>query len=67
MTELPPWVIEDLKQHKHEQLHQDNQPRIELPLPEPPSDENEEPQERHEQHDFVVEKSGFLAWSPPTA
>ena len=42
VAELPPWVIEDLKQHKHERLRQDNQPRIELPLLEPPPEENEE-------------------------
>jgi hypothetical protein len=43
VVELPPWIIEDLKQqHKRERLHQDNQPRVELPLPEPPPDEKED-------------------------
>lgn len=41
----PPWVIEEIKrQQKHERLHENNQPCVELPLPEPPEKEEVPPQ-----------------------
>ena len=42
VAEPPPWIIEELKQQKQEHLRENNQPRVELPLPELPPDETEE-------------------------
>lgn len=49
---LPPFIIEQIRKREEEELHRDNRPVIELPLP-PPS-ERRRVQDPEEQRGVVV-------------